>query len=390
MSASQPARRGPRRDLLGSVLVLGGLLAALAPPSVQAQAAATPDLTPWVRADTPATPTDLELWDVIAGGPGFIAVGGGFEAGEEVGTAAIWVSEDGWAWQSVALLGDAATGIPRSITATPDGFVAVGSGCCPDRAAVWLSEDGLAWERLPDQSGFADAAMLGVTWQDDGLVAVGCSAQLECFGGLSWASPDGRTWSGPEELDMLPGDVAGTSMGPIAVGASEPYDGAASLALGIPGAAWAPATQIAPRGWLDAAIDTPDGTLVAGGTTNERNGRAATLAFTSSDGLSWEPLEGPGLDGLWVEDVAAAPDGWLLAGWSTTRDGQVPATRWTTDLTTFHPIAFPREMKDSGLVHAGAVASDGSTMVVVGSSILNRGEVPSAWVRVADQVASAD
>ncbi len=108
MSASQPARRGPRRHLLGSVLVIGGLLAALAPPSVLAQAAAAPDLAPWQRADTPSAPTDLELWDVIAGGPGFIAVGGGFEAGKEVGTAAIWVSEDGWAWQSVALLGDAA------------------------------------------------------------------------------------------------------------------------------------------------------------------------------------------------------------------------------------------------------------------------------------------
>ncbi len=390
MSASQPARRWPRRPVLGSILVIGGLLAALAPPTVFAQLPEGPAPQPWQRADAPFTPTDLELWDVIAGGPGFIAVGGGFEAGQEVGTAAIWVSQDGRTWQSVALLGPAATGIPRSITATPDGYVAVGSGCCPDRAAVWLSSDGFAWERLPDQPGFADTAMLGVTWQDDQLVAVGCSAQLECFGGLSWTSSDGRTWSQPVALDLMPVAVSATAAGAMAVGSSEPYEGSATVAVSVDGSAWSEASIIAPSGSLDAAIDAPVGILTVGGTTDSRNGRATTLAFTSPDGLAWEPLEGEGLEGVWVEDVTATPGGWLLTGWSTKRAGQVPATLWTTDLATFSPVPFPREMKEGGSLHAGAVASDGTTMVVVGSTILNRGEVPTVWVRDGSEAATTD
>jgi hypothetical protein len=132
------------------------------------------------------------------------------------------------------------------------------------------------------------------------------------------------------------------------------------------------------------------GILAAGGTTDPRNGRAATLAFTSPDGLAWEPLEGEGLKGVWVEDVTATPDGWLLTGWGTKRAAQVPATLWTTDLATFSAIPFPHELKEGGALHAGAVASDGMTMVVVGSTILNRGEVPTAWVRDASGVTTTD
>lgn len=380
MCAYRPARRRPRHHVLASVLVVGGLLAAVTSGHALGQEEPSADLQAWQRAETPFTPTDLELWDVVAGGPGFIAVGGGFEPDHDVGTAAIWVSQDGRTWQSVALLGEAATGIPRSITATPEGFVAVGSGCCPDRAAVWLSRDGLAWERLPDQPAFAHTAMLGVSWQDDGLVAVGCSAQLECFSGLAWTSQDGRTWSEPVVLDMLPGDVATTTRGTFALGSSEAYEGSAALALNVDGSTWSESSVIAPSGWMHAAIDTPKGILVVGGTTSPRRGRAATLAFTSPDGLAWQPLEGPGLEGAWLEDVAAAPDGWLLAGWSSDRSGELPAALWTADLETFSAIPFPREMKEGGLIHAAAVGSDGRTMVVVGSTILNRGAVPTAWV----------
>jgi hypothetical protein len=41
-------------------------------------------------------------------------------------------------------------------------------------------------------------------------------------------------------------------------------------------------------------------------------------------------------------------------------------------------------MKPGGMLHAGAVDPEQGTLVVVGSSVLNRGEVPSIWFRSSD------
>jgi hypothetical protein len=362
---------------------MAALLASAVPAASAAQTPEDPAAA-WQRAELPASPAGLQLWDVIAGGPGFIAVGGGFERGQEVGTAIIWVSEDGREWQSVPLLGEAGRGIPRSITATPTGFVAVGSGCCPDEAAVWLSADGIAWERIPDQAGFADTAMLAVTATPDGVVAVGCSAVLECFDGISWSSADGRTWSQPVALDLVPGGVATTTAGLLALGSSVPYDGSAALAASSDGVTWDPATIVADAGWLHTAVDTPGGTLAAGGTMDPRSGRAETLAFTSVDGQVWTPLMTPGLARVWIEDIVTTPDGWLAVGWRAGRAGQFPATLWSTDLAGFQALPFPREVRAGGMLHAGAVSPDGGTLVVVGSSVLARGDVPTVWVGSGD------
>lgn len=386
MSASQPARRRPRLDLALTSLAVLALLASAMPAATAAQPAEAPGTAPWQRAETPAAPAGLQLWDVIAGGPGFVAVGGGFESGQEVGTAIIWVSEDGHTWQSVPLLGEAASGIPRSITATPSGFVAVGSGCCPDEAAVWLSQDGIAWERIPDQPGFADTAMLAVTSTPGGVHAVGCSAVLECFSGLAWSSVDGRSWSGPVTLDLMPGGVVGSQLGLLALGATEAYEGAAAVAFSNDGLTWDPATVVADTGWLHAAVDTPAATLAVGGTTNARSGRTETLAVTSSDGQLWAPLQAPGLARVWIEDVVAAQGGWLAVGWSAGRAGQSPATLWSSDLAEFQVLPFTREMKSGGMLHAGAIGQEDGTLVVVGSSVLNRGEVPSIWFRGIDSL----
>lgn len=384
MSDALPARRWPRLRSLNSTFLMGiSLLAMLAPPAALAQAGDVPPAPlAWERATVPAAPAGMELWDVIAGGPGFIAVGGGFEEGAQVGTAVIWVSEDGRAWQSVPLFGDAARGIPRAITATADGFVVVGSGCCPDEAAVWLSPDGLMWERLPDQLVFADTAMMGVTTAGEGIVAVGCSAVLECMSGLAWTSSDGRTWSEPVVLDVLPFSVATTSAGIMALGSSEAYEGVAALSASADGLTWAEPISVGGGGSLHAAIDVPDGILAAGGTFDFESGTSDALLATSEDGLAWETQQARGLRGVWFEDVAPRDGGYLLIGWRATGDGQVPASLWTTDLRTFEPGSFPRELKRGGLLHGVAFAKEGTAAVAVGSTVLNRGVVPTVWVSV--------
>lgn len=381
MDASTASQRRLHVRHAAGRVILAGLLAVLTsgPALAQDPGASAPGR--WQRAELPVVSSGIQLWDVIAGGPGFIAVGGGFMEGREVGSAVILVSDDGRTWQSVPLFGEAGEGIPRSLAETADGFVAVGSGCCPDVAAVWLSPDGLVWERLPEQPGFTDSAMIGVTSTVDGLVAVGCRAVLECFGGLAWTSPDGRTWREPVELDLLPLGVASTTAGVLATGSSQAYGGDAAVSSSIDGSTWSSATSVETGGVLHAVTITGDGVLAVGGTTLEPSGRSDTLAFSSPDATTWEPSDVPGLRGVWVEDVVTAPSGWLFVGWTSGRSGQRPATLWTTDLEQVRTLRFMRETKEGGLLHAAAISEDGLTLVAVGSTVLNRGEVPTVWVR---------
>ena len=83
MSETIPTPRSPRcRTTHSRVLAVVILLTALAPTAALAQTGeGLPAPVTWERADVPTTPAGIELWDVTAGGPGFIAVGGGFEEG---------------------------------------------------------------------------------------------------------------------------------------------------------------------------------------------------------------------------------------------------------------------------------------------------------------------
>jgi hypothetical protein len=381
MDTSPRTPRRRRTAPCGIVFVV--ILAALAPPAALAQDEGAPGPPiAWQRADVPVTAAGLGIWDVIAGGPGFIAVGGGFADGAEEASALFWVSEDGRTWQSVPLFGDAATGVPRAVASFAGGYVAVGSGCCPDEAAVWLSPDGLSWERLPAQPGFEATAMLAVAETPGGLAAVGCTAVFECDAGLAWTSTDGRTWAEATPVDLVPFGVTSTSAGALALGASQAYEGAPALAVSADGLAWPDAVVLPGSGSLEAALEQPYGLLAVGGTYDPETGDSDGLVATSPDGSEWDVLEAPRLRGAWLEDVASAGQGLLMAGWTVGRDGQVPATFWSPDLRTFRPGAFPRELKAGGMLHAAAFGPDGVGAVVAGSSFLNRGPVPGIWFAV--------
>ncbi len=371
-------RVGPSIPAVARLLAIAGLLASASPGVAFAQGDEGQAPEPWQRAELPFTPAGLDLWDVTTGGPGFIAVGGGFADGRAQAKALVLVSSDGYAWDQVELAGVAARGSIRAITATAEGYVAVGSGG-PGTAAVWRSADGLAWERVPDAPALDGAFMLDVTSTTGGLVAVGCSGQLECAGGLAWTSPDGLDWSPPVALDFLPMGIASTTTGLLALGASEPYGGQAALATSADGVTWDPPTSFEATGSLHAAEQLPDAILAAGGSTKE-TGDSTMLLTTSPDGLSWQTLEAPATR-VWVEDLVALPDGWLFVGWESRRGETRPATRVGSDPADLARIPFPREVKEGGLLHAGAVGPTGETMVVVGTTILNRGSVPTVWVR---------
>jgi len=138
------------------------------------------------------------LNDVVAGGPGWVAVGstGADTAAGTSGQPAVLASADGRDWTTTALEG---VGELDHVAALPDGRL-LAIGCDenpdfnpePDEAScvswVWLSADGQAWDRVAE----LDGHVRGLAVAPDGLVAaVGSPAS----GGLTaWLSNDGSTW----------------------------------------------------------------------------------------------------------------------------------------------------------------------------------------------------
>ncbi len=149
---------------------------------------------------------------VVAGGPGWVAVGyddvgEGYE-GDWI--AAVWTSPDGATWTRVpheeALFGGMNDQEMFGVLAAGPGLVAVGTD--DDSPAAWVSADGLAWEKLPPERFSSDPAfrdvgmvMRAVVSGPLGLLAVG---YLEWYvdpdteddrDAAVWFSPDGLDWT---------------------------------------------------------------------------------------------------------------------------------------------------------------------------------------------------
>ena len=211
-----------------------------------------------------------QMVDVTAGGPGLVAVGVR-RADTEDSSAAVWTSPDGVTWTPVpddeAVFGGKGSQIMMSVTRGGPGLVAVG-GDRDSSAAVWTSPDGLTWTRVPDDEavfgGQGNQHMSGVTIGGPGLVAVGEDwADTETGGGRAavWTSPDGVTWTRVAD-DEAVFSVAGrnTSMGQVAT------LGSTLVATGI-------------------ALDPTS------------NGAHEPLAWSSTDGVTWSVMDlGPLFD----------------------------------------------------------------------------------------------
>ena len=199
-----------------------------------------------------------------ADGQRLVAVGHdtGFPAGRVRKAAAVWVSLDSVSWTRVPH-DDAVFGDDRSIlqmdgvVAGGPGYVAVGVEAGPEqlvdgirfpfanealgralvnpggsmRGAIWTSPDGLTWTRVPDaqlpDTGGENLRLHAVTTGGPGLVAVGWRGSAEELNPTVWTSLDGETWSvAADREEALRGqggqfmaDVIAGGPGMIAVGA---------------------------------------------------------------------------------------------------------------------------------------------------------------------------
>ena len=114
----------------------------------------SPDCLHWTPASTPEKEWKQSgtMSAVIAGGPGFVAVGR-LPRFYEPGSAAVWTSPDGRTWALVPgePVFDSLRGTDAAMTdiATLDGrLVAVGWSSAPRVPAIWVSEDGFHWQQV--------------------------------------------------------------------------------------------------------------------------------------------------------------------------------------------------------------------------------------------------
>ncbi len=154
----------------------------------------------------------VSMNDVIAGGPGFVAVGriNSFWGSQD---AAVWTSPDGIQWtlvpnrDAVFSSTDEREGYAHHVTM--DHIVAAGStliayGSDTGGAAVWTSRDGLEWQRQSDPIGFVNDPT--IVAGGPGFVAAGSIG----FGRVQTAaiavSEDGIHWYRVPHSDPLFGE----------------------------------------------------------------------------------------------------------------------------------------------------------------------------------------
>jgi hypothetical protein len=312
-----------------------------------------------------------EMKSVIAGGPGFVAVGHLSQSDDfaDPGHAAVvWSSVDGITWSVVphdeAIFGGPGNQRLNDVAAGGPGLVAVGvDGGGYGRsvnAALWTSVDGITWSRIPhDEAVFDGARMHSVTVGGPGLVAVGSSGiggeNLDVLDpgefdknfatdAVVWTSVDGITWSRiPHDEAVFGGSgsqtmskVIAAGPGLVAVGSDETDDDAdAAVWTSVDGITWS---------------RVPHDEAVFGGPSTQE--------------MSSVAVGGPGL-------VAVGSDGLRDdEGWSEEEEGNnVNAAVWTSvDGVTWFRVPHDRDVfGGDGDQYMAGVAAQGRRLVAVGT-----------------------
>ena len=219
------------------------------------------------------------------------------------GQGRAWTSRDGLTWEEADVPDD--EGTIHDVVAGGPGFVAVGSilvGSMEAKGVVWTSTDGRTWRRLPDRPEFERSELRAVAAHGDSLVATGWTSDLErglFFVPSAWTSMDGATWRratvNDDELPAhgsLTGGLEGAAM--IAVARTDDRWVSAGLAL----------TNATDQSAADAAIWTsvddgnswervPHDARLEAGMTGSTDLGASSIAVAGSHVIVVGRTEGP-------------------------------------------------------------------------------------------------
>ncbi len=152
----------------------------------------SPDGVTWTMAAVPSVSAS-QVQSVAAGKRAVVAVGHS-QLADGTWRAASWASADGQIWNASDSQASLRGGDMLAVVAGGPGFVAVGTGA--DGAAVWTSTDGLTWTAVADGPDLKGATMDAVTTTSNGLIAAGYDSD----GSVTWSSSDGSTWTRDGEL----------------------------------------------------------------------------------------------------------------------------------------------------------------------------------------------
>lgn len=182
---------GPGRHRMRSVLATAHGLVAVGGGGPVAAVWRSPDGHTWQRSPVGAAPAGPqgheEMRAVVSGGPGLVAVGraiGARNPRRGGGSAAVWVSPDGSAFQRLphdeTVFGGSGHQAMKTVGRHHGGLTAAGWDGGRAAAAVWTSPDGLSWTRLPHDEDVFGGSGTQVIWSltegGPGCVAVGDDA----------------------------------------------------------------------------------------------------------------------------------------------------------------------------------------------------------------------
>jgi hypothetical protein len=364
-----------------------------------------PPLLPAPSSSGSGSGNSNRIQDVIAGGPGLVAVG---QTGSVLADATVWTSPDGTTWSRVpdesSVFQDESGGVTWMSSVVDAGSVLVAVGgrdkCCKYDASaiVWTSPDGITWSRAPhNETVFDGASMNSVTTGGPGLVAVGDGERGddEHSDVVVWTSPDGITWSrvphdnaafdGASMVSVVAGAfglvAVGTGWDDVAVGADWD-EGRAAVWTSPDGITWS-------RVRSDETVfgkNTAMKSVTIGGPGLVAVGRdwsdgASAAVWTSTDAITWSRVPDDEAvfaspDQYEMDDVIAAGPGLIAVGSESQgeeceqcsfRDGANGAAVWTSP----DGITWSR-MPHAELIFGGArmrsVAVGGPGLVAVGES----------------------
>jgi hypothetical protein len=326
----------------GSMSLIAIAIAALAGLALINRTFSGPGQVPirsWARFAETTPFANGSVNDIVAGGPGLVAVGN--------------------VTNSLASPGPD----PSAPAGRPGSGVTAGCGC--GDGAVWTSPDGDHWTRAPSNPSFEGAPLVRVARRGGQLVVSSV--------GRFWNSNDGLTWQSSTGLGTYAescvyyGGIAIGGPGFVAVGADK--CGLSStpdaVVVSADGRVWTVAPSSSALGGVGgAAVASKGSRLVAVGADP---GQPAL--WTSSDGQTWTSVgsaELPPLPSASLIDITAGDSGYVAVG----SDGSSAAAWVSRDGLTWRRAPASLAFDDAQMMR---VVWTGSQFIAIGRSLVGDG-----------------